>query len=68
MRTFWEDPAFLVPGDLVRLRGVWEEATRVTTAPQEFTDAIYPRTFVRVASEPGAIFALNPDVMVRVAR
>ncbi len=69
MRIFKEDPAFLVPGDLIQLRGVWEQVRRVTP-PVDWAEAGGPfyRVFVRVESDPEQVFGLNPDVLVKVAR
>ncbi len=69
MRIFNEDPAFLVPGDLLQLRGVWEQVRKVTP-PVDWEEAGGPfyLVYVRVESDPGQVFSLNPDVLVKVAR
>ncbi len=69
MRIFNEDPAFLVPGDLAFLGGAWDQVSRVTVPPPWAAGGDpFGRVFVRVESDPGRIFGLNPDVMVKVAR
>ncbi len=66
MRTFWEDPALLVPGDLAYVNGAWDEIIRATPALDGWED-IYP-VYVRLASDPESPLPLPMKKLVRVAR
>ncbi len=60
MRTFWEDPRFLAPGDLVIIDGAWDRVETVYAARE--------RTVYVYAGDAHTLYSLPADKLVRVAR
>ncbi len=58
MRTFNEDAAMLVPGDLVFVAGAWDEVFYTSSSPHG-TGALF---------ESGLNYLFRPGKLVRVAR